>query len=163
MVKQLEANRQLTADKMHLEPDIFQTIVSHTPLVSIDLIVHDRQGRVLLGWRRNRPAQGCWFVPGGRIDKDETLDAAFSRLTRVELGEELARAAAHFRGVYEHFYPDCFAGTQTSTHYVVLAHDLQVARFDQLPPEQHSDYRWFAVAELLADPQVHENTKAYFR
>jgi len=51
---------------MQLQPDIFQAIATHTPLVSIDLIVHDRQRRVLLGWRRNWPAQGCWFVPGGR-------------------------------------------------------------------------------------------------
>lgn len=147
---------------MQLQPDIFHAIVTHTPLVSIDLIVHDRQGRVLLGWRRNRPAQGCWFVPGGRINKDESLADAFRRLTRVELGVEMDRDTANFRGVFEHFYSDCFAGDQVSTHYIVLAHDLQADGFEQLPPEQHSVYRWFTLEELLADPKVHANSKIYF-
>jgi GDP-mannose mannosyl hydrolase len=147
---------------MHLAPDIFQSIVTHTPLVSIDLIVRDRQGRVLLGLRRNRPAQGYWFVPGGRINKDESIDAAFTRLNRVELGLEMIREQAIFRGVYEHFYPDCFTGEGVSTHYVVLAHDLQVDGFVTFPLDQHSDYRWLAPEQLLADDQVHENVKVYF-
>jgi GDP-mannose mannosyl hydrolase len=148
---------------MHLAPNIFKTIVTHTPLVSIDLIVRDRQGRILLGLRRNRPAQGYWFVPGGRINKGESLDAAFRRLTLDELGLELIREKAVFRGVFEHFYPDCFAGEGTATHYVVLAHDLQVDGHDALPPEQHTAFHWFLPEELLADEQVHENVKVYFR
>jgi colanic acid biosynthesis protein WcaH len=39
--------------------------------VSVDLVLV-RDGReVLLGLRTNRPAQGSWFVPGGRILKNE--------------------------------------------------------------------------------------------
>lgn len=57
----------------------FLEIVRLTPLVSIDLIVLDQAGDVLLGRRVNRPAQGMWFVPGGRIRKDETLADAFKR------------------------------------------------------------------------------------
>lgn len=148
---------------MYLAPEIFTTVVAHTPLVSIDLLVFDADGNVLLGWRRNRPARNCWFVPGGRIAKDESLAAAFERLTLAELGIVLSRNQAVFRGVFEHFYPDCFAGDQTSTHYVVLAYALQVERFDDLPVEQHERYGWFSPGELLADSQVHENTKAYFR
>ena len=56
----------------------FLTVVRLTPLVAIDLIVTDGNRRILLGHRRNRPAQGTWFVPGGRITKNETLDAAFT-------------------------------------------------------------------------------------
>lgn len=148
---------------MHLEPDIFQTIVTHTPLVSIDLIVSDQQGRILLGKRRNRPAQEVWFVPGGRVNKDETLDAAFQRITLAELGVELTRQAAIFKGVFEHFYPDCFSGEATSTHYVVLAHELKLDGLGPIPPEQHSRCCWLTPDELLVDPQVHENVKVYFR
>lgn len=41
-----------------LSRNTFQTIVQHTPLVSIDLIIKNAQGQVLLGRRNNRPAQG---------------------------------------------------------------------------------------------------------
>ena len=52
-----------------LSESTFQTIIGATPLVSIDLIVKNAKGEVLLGYRTNRPAQGYWFVPGGRVQK----------------------------------------------------------------------------------------------
>ncbi|SOE68159.1 colanic acid biosynthesis protein WcaH [Burkholderia sp. OK233] len=144
----------------------FLDVVRLTPLVAIDLIVSDAEGRVLIGHRRNRPARGTWFVPGGRILKDETLDAAFTRIADAELGiGRLTRSTARFEGVFEHHYQDNFAAEpDVSTHYIVLAYALQftstisVGRLDQ-----HSDYLWLAPSELLACADVHENTKAYFR
>lgn len=148
---------------MKLPRDAFAAVVRDTPLVSIDLIVEDEQGRVLLGLRRNQPAADSWFVPGGRIRKNETLDDACSRLTREELGLSLARADAAFAGVYEHFYDDNALGEPGyGTHYVVLAYRVQVIRERlRLPTEQHRDYRWFSPEELRNDPGVHPNSRAY--
>lgn len=67
-----------------LKLDTFRTVVESTPLVSIDLVVRNQQGNILLGERTNRPAQGYWFVPGGRILKDETFEGAFKRLTEMD-------------------------------------------------------------------------------
>ncbi|MEZ0602688.1 GDP-mannose mannosyl hydrolase [Paraburkholderia sp. IW21] len=144
----------------------FLDVVRLTPLVAIDLIVSDADGRVLIGHRRNRPARGTWFVPGGRIHKDETLDAAFSRIAEAELGiATLARSAARFEGVFEHHYSDNFAAEpDVSTHYIVLAYALPLADTEPVGRlDQHSEYLWLAPAELLAHADVHENTKAYFR
>ena len=93
---------------MWLPDETFKSIIQHTPLISIDLIVRNEQGHVLLGKRVNAPAKGYWFVPGGRVRKNETLDDAFVRLVREELGIEsgVTRADAKFLGVYEHFYDD---------------------------------------------------------
>ncbi len=66
---------------MLLPLNTFKTIIEHAPLISIDLVVENKQGEVLLGRRNNRPAQGYWFVPGGRILKDELMSDAFKRLT----------------------------------------------------------------------------------
>jgi hypothetical protein len=44
-----------------LAEDTFKKIVASTPLVSIDLLVRDTQGNILLGKRVNRPAQGAWW------------------------------------------------------------------------------------------------------
>lgn len=144
----------------------FLDVVRLTPLVAIDLIVSDAKGRVLIGHRRNRPARDTWFVPGGRIYKDETLDAAFARIADAELGvANLARSAARFEGVFEHHYSDNFAAEPAvSTHYIVLAYALSLTGAASIGrPDQHSDYLWLAPAELLARADVHENTKAYFR
>jgi colanic acid biosynthesis protein WcaH len=144
----------------------FMTVVRLTPLVSIDLIVTDGNRRVLVGHRRNRPAQDTWFVPGGRIAKDESLDAAFKRVVNNELGvASVERSSSRFFGVYEHRYDDNFAGEPGfGTHYIVLAYAMSlsgtvpIGRFDQ-----HSEYQWLLPDELLARGDVHENTKAYFR
>ena len=148
---------------MFLDKVTFRTVVRSAPLVSIDLVVINSQGQVLLGQRTNRPAQGFWFVPGGRILKNEAMAAAFLRLSKAELGFASELGDAEFLGVYEHFYTDNFSGTDFSTHYVVLGyrlvHDLDL---NSLPDAQHHFYRWFDVAELLASVQVHDNTKAYF-
>lgn len=80
-----------------LNVDDFMTVVRLTPLISIDLIVTDGNRRVLVGHRRNRPAQGTWFVPGGRVDKDESLDAAFKRVVSNELGvASVERSSSRF-------------------------------------------------------------------
>lgn len=147
---------------MYLEDDIFKTIVAYTPLVSIDLLVRNCAGEVLLGRRRNRPAKGFWFVPGGRVRKDENLDAAFARLSEMELGQSIPRNKANLLGFYEHFYADNFSNAEFGTHYLVMAHELLVSDLDNLPNEQHNAYRWFSPAALLADDSVHDNTKAYF-
>ena len=147
-----------------LAPEIFGVVVRHTPLVSIDLLVRDAQGRLLVGARRNPPARGTWFVPGGRIDKDERIAEAFTRLTKEELGSAFSLDEGRFVGVFEHFYPDnALAEPGYGTHYVVLAYQLGSATLQALPEKQHAAYRWLTSAEVLGDPHVHENTKAYCR
>ena len=148
---------------MYLNDSKFETVIQNTPLVSIDLIIRDKLGRVLLGKRNNRPAQGYWFVPGGRIRKNETLAQAFKRLTCAELDQELLLGEACFLGVFEHLYADSIFDSEISTHYIALGYQLMVdTNFDTLPLDQHHQYQWFAINDLLNDAHVHENTKAYF-
>lgn len=142
--------------------EIFKTVIESTPLVSIDLIVSNQQGQVLLGKRTNRPAKGYWFVPGGRVLKDEPLEQAFKRLIKVELG--LDEVASNFKGVYQHFYEDNFSEANFTTHYVVLAYEIIFnGELSSLPDEQHSGYQWFDEKELLANENVHAHSKWYFR
>jgi colanic acid biosynthesis protein WcaH len=146
--------------------DVFSDIVQYTPLISVDLILHDPSGAVLVGLRENRPAQNFWFVPGGRIYKDETIETAFSRIVKTELAPlEFDYPAAKFLGVFQHFYTDNFLGRPGfGTHYIVLAHEIRLGEQVVLTPgdRQHQTYKWMSIAELIADPAVHPNTKYYF-
>lgn len=138
-------------------------VIARAPLVSIDLIVRDAQQRVLVGLRRNEPAAGTWFVPGGAIRKNETLDAAFARIAHAELGAAIARREARFVGVFEHHYATNFLATPgIGTHYVVLAHELSAPVQPGAAQTQHSDYRWMTELELREHPDVHRYTRAYF-
>lgn len=138
-------------------------MVALTPLVAIDLLVRNEHDELLVGMRVNPPAQGFWFVPGGRILKNETLAKAFERLTLVELGTAFQLKDAQLQGLYDHIYEEDFTGdTDVGTHYVVLAHTLKVrANALSLPDTQHTGYRWLNSGEVLAASNTHANTKAY--
>jgi colanic acid biosynthesis protein WcaH len=145
--------------------DKFAHIVRYAPLVSLDLIVREPEGRILVGLRNNEPAKGCYFVPGGVIRKNETIEAAFTRILRVETGCRAALCEARFLGVFQHFYPtNRFSEPGYGTHYVVLAYELRLNQHPTiLLDSQHSNCKWLNEVELIAASDVHENTKTYFR
>lgn len=149
-----------------LKADDFLKLVELGPLVSIDLLVTNAAGHLLVGRRTNRPALGFWFVPGGRISKGESLADAFAAIATRELGRKLDIDAARLVGAYTHLYDDNFMGREgIPTHYVVLAYrietDLDLA---DLPADQHGAFRWIDPQNLPAADRdsIHENTRAYF-
>jgi colanic acid biosynthesis protein WcaH len=143
----------------------FDAVVRLTPLIAIDLIVRDINGKVLLGRRKYEPAKGTLFIPGGRITKNERLAAAFERVSHAELGVTKAMADACFVGVYEHIYrTNNHELPGFGTHYITLGYELNAPlQASALPKDQHGEYVWQTEAELLASADVHENTKMYFR
>ena len=149
---------------MFLSKETFSTVIENTPLVSIDLVVINEQGQALLGERLNRPAQHFWFVPGGRIQKDESLADAFKRLTQEELGEQFTLDDAELLGPYDHFYEDNVFGDAFRTHYVAIAYILKLTQpLDKLPMDiQHGAYQWFDIGALLQSERVHKHSKWYF-
>ena len=148
---------------MKLRFDTFKSIIKNTPLVSVDIVVYNKKGEVLLGKRNNRPAKDYWFVPGGRIQKDESMSAAFRRLTLNELGSQFCISQAEFIGIFEHFYTDNVNVDDFSTHYVVLGYRLVIDdMLLMLPTEQHNQYMWLSVDKLLNYPNVHKHMLWYF-
>jgi len=150
---------------MYLDKETFLSVVDAVPFVSIDLVVRNEQGQVLLGYRRNRPAQHFWFVPGGRIRKNERLQHALERIARSELGIEAAEASrGQLLGVFDHVYDDNFYGVAgIGTHYVVCAYQFRLGASACLNhDDQHAELAWWEPDRLLSSPQVHPNTKLYF-
>jgi colanic acid biosynthesis protein WcaH len=154
--------------KPKLPQEDFIEVVRNTPLVSIDIVARSKRGEVLLGLRKNEPAKGYWFVPGGSIRKNELLDEAYERITRDELGARLLRKDARLLGVYEHIYDTNFAGIDGfGTHYVVIGYeatlDMEAEALPSDRDDQNAGFKWMGVEELLAARDVHRNTKIYFK
>lgn len=148
-----------------LSDEDFAFIVRNAPLVSVDLIIRDPEHRVLLGCRVNEPAKGHYFVPGGAIRKNETIQNAFAKILKAETGLHTSINEAKFIGVFEHFYDtNRFGDPEYGTYYVVLAYELSLTERPSVKLDlQHSDIRWLSDAEVLSAPDVHPNAKAYFR
>ncbi len=142
----------------------FLKVIDATPLISIDLILEDNQGKILLGKRVNRPAQGYWFVPGGRIRKNESIAEAIGRISSTELGNTISIYNMQLLGAFDHIYSDNYLGENSvNTHYVVLAYKLKMQNDLEIASDsQHSEIKWWSQHSLLNDPGVHQNTKAYF-
>ena len=143
-----------------LDDQTFETVISSTPLISIDLLVK-KDNKILLGQRINKPAQGYLFSIGGRVYKNETIDNAMIRIAKIELNIE-SKSTPRFVGVFEHFYDDSVY-EDVSTHYVNLAYEIEIEETLSLPSEQHNEYQWLTIDELLESKQVHKHVKDYFK
>ena len=143
----------------YITGDIFKTIIENTPLVSVDLIVK-HNGKVLLGKRVNKPALEYWFTLGGRVLKNESIQSAIQRIGKVEL-DIIIDGSPRFIGVFEHLYDDSIFD-DVSTHYVNLAYEIEVSGLEDLPTDQHNEYRWFGLEELIQSNEVHKYVKDYF-
>lgn len=143
-----------------LDNQTFRTVVNSTPLISIDILVK-RDNAILLGKRVNNPAQGYLFSVGGRVHKNEKINSAIIRIAKNELNIDL-KSMPRFIGVFEHFYDDSIY-QDVSTHYVNLAYETEIKEELNLPTEQHNEYQWLTIAELLKSEQVHRYVKNYFK
>jgi colanic acid biosynthesis protein WcaH len=127
-------------DDRPIPPDAWRTVVASVLIVSVDLVVR-HNGGVVLGKRQNEPANGEWFVPGGRIHKNERLDEAAHRVARTELGCDVT--IDRQLGVYELLYDTSEVGDADSKHYVPVGFVIDLDADELTPDDQHADLRVF--------------------
>jgi len=126
---------------MKIPDKLYQQIIQHMPVACVDLLVTNKQGRVLMLKRRKPPAKGQWWFPGGRVLYfEKRIDAA-----RRKLREECGLEALNIRelGTYDVIFdgnsPECASHAITTVFHVV-ANDKKV-RLDN----QSADYAWKSV------------------
>lgn len=152
-------------DSGFIPQEEYVDVIKKTQIISTDFLIFNNEGQVLLGKRNNEPAKNTWFVPGGRVRKNELIDAAVKRITKQELGKALEKTSD--LGVYHHIYPNNFANDDHGTHYVVFAVNIVLETQDSydlnlVPDDQHSTLKWWNVEDILSHPGVHNYTKNYF-
>lgn len=71
----------------YIPQDKYNEIISLIPIVCVDVaIVYD--AKILLVKRRDEPAAGEWWLPGGRLYKGEALEDCALRKAKKETGLE---------------------------------------------------------------------------
>src|SRR5919199_967377 len=115
------------------------------PSVTVDVVIFTLQNgelHVLLVKRKNWPFEGCWAIPGGFINMDESLEQA----ARRELEEETGVRDIYLEQLYTFGAPKRDPRTRViSVAYIALVRaDMQTLRVS----EESTDVRWFAVRRL---------------
>ncbi|MER6058894.1 NUDIX hydrolase [Streptomyces albidoflavus] len=108
-----------------------------------DAVVLSADGHLLLIRRRWAPFEGCWALPGGHVDADETSQAAAVRELAEETGLDVAAHEFRQLGVYDEPSRD------PRGRYVTVAYTATVS--EPLPPAPNDDAleaRWFPLDDL---------------
>ena len=149
--------------KKSLDNKLWKTIVDNMPIPAKDLLIYNEDNGLLMGKRRNKPAQNFYFVPGGRVFKNESKQEAICRISREEIDFRIELKDFLSLGTYDHFYEDSiWEDSSLSTHYVVEAIFIKTQSsetFDNFG-SQHSELKW--INESNVDKEnVHKYSKKY--
>lgn len=134
----------------------YETIVKHVPVISVDLLVH-HSGGLVLGKRKNAPAEGEWFVPGGSVLKGETRQQAVHRVAKEELGSDVLIDSE--LGVYDHFYHTAEVDGANSKQYLATAYIVTPIENEITSDSQHDNLDIFNSPF----PDFHNYIERYIR
>lgn len=85
--KAIEILEKYTPDPLKGLPDeVFFYISRTTPLVNVDLLIKDENGRTLLSWRDDQYSGTGWHLPGGIVRFKETLETRIKKVAENEIG-----------------------------------------------------------------------------
>jgi ADP-ribose pyrophosphatase YjhB (NUDIX family) len=130
-----------------LPESVFLFVSSLTPMVNVDLLVRDPEGRTLLTWRHDEFYGPGWHIPGGIIRFKEHVATRIALVAADELGVrvnfepiplctlEMFNSTRDIRG---HFISQLFACT--------LASELDKTRQFKTDAPRHGDWAWHNVA-----------------
>lgn len=148
-----------------LNNEDFKEVIRNTNLFAFDLIIKNQEDNVLLAKRNNAPAKGFYFVPGGRVHKNENLNEAFARILAIETGL-VSKDFVYIRyyGLYEHIYQDnVFEDKTFNTHYIIHAIEMKLKDNKQIVlDDQHDDFRYLDINSILTNKLIHKFVKNYF-
>lgn len=85
---QLEIPSALENAEKGLPDEVFSFVASVTPMVNVDLLIEDEQGRVLLAWRDDGKNYG-WHIPGGIVRFKETFAERLHKTAIKELKTDI--------------------------------------------------------------------------
>ena len=146
-------------------------IVQCTSLIACDLLLK-RGDTILMGVRKNEPAKGYLFNPGGRMYKKEGLIECILRILQTEVQfVPKKQFRCHYIGSYCHSYDTNFAKIDNiGTEYYTFAYSINAEHWDivmENSDEQHEQFMWVPIQSILEGHyqqwKIHPNVTQFFK
>ncbi len=118
---------------------LYRQMLEHLPIACVDIAIVN-QGSILLLKRTTPPAENQWWLPGGRVHKGETLQAAAARKVDEEVGINCQIASIIYTGETI-FAEDSYGFPLHTINICFLAHPLASEICPQLN-HHHQAYQW---------------------
>jgi colanic acid biosynthesis protein WcaH len=122
----------------------YKKILSSVPIVCIDCLVVNDKGEFLLVKRKNQPLKDEYWVPGGRLHKNERLADAVHRKMREELGVEVE--IIRNVGFFEEFYDRTAEEASGGVHCISVVYLVRPLSYDIKLDNQSAGWAWFKDA-----------------
>lgn len=139
--------------------------LDHLVQANVDVIVHTRDGRVLLGYRNDLPLRDMFWVFGGRMKFGESMTETAARVVGRELGLRVDRDRLIFDHIYNVIWgtrnpPPAERGFQTLLTLMKYACTDEEAESVTVTDPTHDWVRWYSPAELrelqaAGSPRLH--------
>jgi 8-oxo-dGTP diphosphatase len=124
-------------------------------VLTVDALVIDDEGRILIMERGTEPFKGRWVLPGGFVDPGETVEAACIREVREELGLDVRIVG--LVGIYS------TPGRDPRGSFVSIAYRVEVISGKILHTEEAPTHRWVGLHEILPMGFDHARIVADYR
>lgn len=113
------------------------------PMLTADCVVVRHRAEVLLVKRANEPYKGCWALPGGFMEMDETIEHCAVRELQEETGITVGEDSLKLIGVYSTPGRDPRGRTVTAAYRVDMADDVQPQAGDDA-----AEVHWWPLTAL---------------
>jgi len=112
-------------------------------MLTADCVVVRHRAEVLLVKRGNEPYKGCWALPGGFMEMDETIEHCAVRELQEETSLTVNEENLKLIGVYSAPGRDPRGRTVTAAYRIDIGDDVKAAAGDDA-----AEVRWWPLEAL---------------
>lgn len=138
-----EVRPDITVPDLGVLVKLFDKRKSNRPVATVGALIHDGHGKVLM--IRTHKWRHLWGIPGGKIERGETSEAALRREILEETGLEISNI--NFVMVQ-----DCIDSPEfvRREHFLLLNYLAKSSSHDVILNEEAEEFAWVTIDEALA-------------
>ncbi len=136
--------------------ELYMKFHESMPIFCVDIVLKTSKGGFLLVKRSNEPAKGQWWLPGGRLLRDETIGGAARRKIKEEIGLNV-QSFKRMNKCYELIFNESPFSHGGGTHTISTCVSAEVSGLDKSNLDgNHSELKLFHKIDKDWHPYVKE-------